>query len=441
MSYFYDNQDVRTDMTNVRRILARDNPRGYSLPIIVIFNKHEKVQKDALPLYFASPVVRKQLANVDERNDNAMIVFPGTTTAKAIDITFAYCLGNSLGENWAADLDENMAETAYVWELATALRLKTLERFTREAAFDELTGALNFKTACMLYKKSKQFPALNKKAFLYIARNFDSVVNADGVVEDEAVGSCFPFLTYTEFRDIICAQQLCATEEQRYSAISKWIGSNPFPAKDREAEFYRLVSRLNFSLVRPRRADILEYRSLEADVYEILPCSPHTTRQMGNRVFFAFSLDPLLEKVSIGVIGYKAPRFIGQFKCYEYYWQMEAPWYGKNDTSSASALGMYLRLLHGTDKAGSRAESDVIGVQTCFRLRLHWSKNFDKCYRESECFDVDMMNLPRGDKMHGYRSFLGKKNREQLLKKYKKGLVDAYASVEIVRVRELTERL
>lgn len=440
MSYFYDNPDVRTDMNNVRRRLAQNNRSGYSCPMTVVFNRTNSVQKDVIPLFYASPVARRMLITIGERDDDTRLTIPGGTTGKAVDILFAYCNGSSHGCNWAADLEERLADTAYVWELARVFRLNLLERFTRAAAFDESTAALNPTTACMLYKNSKEYPLLNRTAFRFIAANLVDVMNADLQQAAEPPVFYFPFLTYYELRDVLCSQHLRATEEQRYEAIYKWHQGNPDRERDRTSDFYRLAGRINYAFIPINRMDILNFRSLQDEIYEIPPCKPETERRKGRRVFFAVRLEPLLEIASEGESTYKPPRLICQFKSHEYYWQLEVPWYGQREVANAPAMGMHLRLLHGTDKAGMHSEDDVVGVEATFILRVHWSANFDKCYRQSDKISVDMMNLPRGDKMFGYRAFLGKRSCASLLRTRRGHFPDAYASVEIVRVRELTQR-
>lgn len=437
----YDDPDVRTDMNNIRRTLANKNPSGYSIPLTIRFNGSDSVKRDVLPLFFLSRVVQQLLPRLKERDDSSHLDIPGRTCRRAVDILLSYCDGSSRSSNWAADLDETPEVAPYVWELAQVFELKNLERFTRKAAFEEETGALNPKSACLLYKKSKQYPDLNRRAFLYIARNFMTVVNTR---------TYFVHLTYIELHDILVSQHLCATEKQRFQAMNIWCQG---PRRDAEwydddeeqfsgrlDRFYQLAAKIHFALVNKRETEILRYMNYEATESGMPPRRADITQRIGRRRRYCFRLKRYLEALKVKSDGYYVtPRFKGQFQFGEYYWQLELVFYDEEQVADPPAMGMYLRLLHGTDKAGKQSRQQVVGVQTDFTLRLHLSKDVTECYR-SACFSADMMNLPGGNRMHGYRTFVGKRSLQKVLKSKRGGIRDLYASVEMRKVRELLSR-
>lgn len=129
------------------------------------------------------------------------------------------------------------------------------------------------------------------------------------------------------------------------------------------------------------------------------------------------------------------PRFIGEFEAFNYYWQIECPWYGKEEGGNKGgiAMGCYLRLRHGTDYAGVKHRGNVVGLEVEYRFRLHCSENLRKCYKISEPFREDMLNVKGQKRMYGYKRFLNDKECKKMLKEKP----DLHVSIEIRRVHEM----
>jgi hypothetical protein len=463
--------DVREDMNNVRRELARRNPRGYSAPVNVRVDDRTIVV-DLLPLSFVSSVIEKAIAGLEERDPAATALkIPGRIPVDAVKIVVAYADGSSRAQNWAADLDATPSLAAYVWDLACLLKVDGLERLVRKAAFSTYTHSLSSETAARLLLRARK----RGDETLYTAAKMFICYNLTACARGPEWGE----LSQRELARVLDSQHVRATQAQRYEAIAQWQMQTPEGAEDRQEGFYTLLGKLHWPLLSPRvpgNEDALAYREFSerieyVNVGQLIPVGAAVERRVRRAAFAAFQLNPQMDgdghagllkaaaknreeeadryaragllkaaaeskRDPHGERDAEAPRFRGQFKAFNYYWQVEVPWYGRHDVDGGPALGCYLRLLHGSDMAGLRKRSDVIGLQTAFMLRLHCSDNFDRCLKTYGPLDVDMLNLPGRRKSYGCRYLLDAAECRRMLKK----MPDLYVSVEIRRVREMTAK-
>jgi hypothetical protein len=494
MAYFADEAAVRADMNDVRRRLAKQNPRGYTCPMQIQFTPDFCIREDVLPLFYCSPVVREQLEKIPERPSTAILCVKGSTNVDAFKMMLAYAHGSSLAHNWVADLGAMPELAAYVWELAVVYKIAKLEQFTREPAFDTSAGSLNLETAVRLYKHSDHIPVYRDKALKYLCYHFAEIVAppessmntylgieaGSGNGDPQPACRDFGFLTYREMKDILSSVHVRATEEQRFDAITRWAFFEPptsdpckddkltdckdevDPCKDlceevdpckaiepvkrtesekakaaRTSEFYRLSGLIYYPLIRNRSSYIMQFEDYNAEgSYGLPPRRADDRRRIGRMRFFAFKLDDLLTEVDSDQDFYEPPRLRGLFKAFNYYWQLEVPWYLLFKSPS---MGVLLRVLHGTDEAGSIIKRrELAGLMTKFLFRLHCSDDFNKCYRQSEVLHVDMLNLPAGSASYGIKKFLDKKSCRFIQKKMKKDCM--YVSVQICDVKEIAKK-
>jgi hypothetical protein len=500
MAYFADDPAIRGDMNAVRLNLARRNPNGYACPLQIQFTPDFCIRADVLPLYYCSSVVRDQLEKIPERPSKAILCVKGSTDVDAFKIVLAYSHGSSNAHNWVADLAARPELAAYVWELAIVYKIEKLELYTRDPAFDAGSGSLNIDTAVRLFKHSSHIPQYRDKALKYMCYNFARIVgppeqsynsylgigSVQGSVNDGEI-ACrdFGFLTYLEVREIITSIHVRATETQRFNAVRVWATSvlprndpcvdeaaakkdekdtpkddgcckkvdpwvdEPDPcvqieapkqsasekAKvDRGEKYFRLAGLIYYPLISNPSGEIKEVAEWrEMETFGLLPRKANERRRIGSMRFYAFKLDDLLSEVNSGQDFYEPPRLRGLFKAYNYYWQVEVPWY---QTLKVPSMGILLRVLHGTDEAGSTIKKrELAGLMAKFMFRLHCSDNFDKCYRQTDVVHVDMLNLPAGHKAYGFRSFLGKRSCKFISKL--KNCV--YVSVQLCGVKEIAK--
>jgi hypothetical protein len=504
MAYFADEAAVRADMNDVRRRLAKQNPHGYTCPMQIQFTPDFCIREDVLPLFYCSSVVREQLEKIPERPSTAILCVQGSTDVDAFRIVLAYAHGSSHAHNWVADLGEQPELAAYVWELAVVYKIEKLEKFTREPAFDAQAGSLNIETAVRLLKNAEHIPVYRDKALKYLCYHFAEIVAPPESSMDSYFGigaggsengylqkqqeTCrdFGYLTYKEMKEILTSVHMRATEEQRFTAINRWAifeppASDPCvkddkpkkdecqgavdPCKDvdpceevdpckaiepvkkteseraraaRSSYFYRLSALIYYPLISNKNSIIMEFEDYNADIiYGLPPRKADDRRRIGSMRFYAFKLDDLIEKIRSKEEFYEPPRLKGLFKAYNYYWQLEVPWYLK---AKGPSMGVLLRVLHGTDEAGSKIKGgELAGLMTKFLFRLHCSNDFNKCYRQSDVLHVDMLNLPGGSTSYGIKNFLDKNSCRFVRKQMKKGCL--YVSVQICNVKELPKKM
>lgn len=445
-------RDVLTDMNNVRHSLRRLNPGAYSAPLQVSLctgydrdgePEREFFHADLLPLYFQSPVVREELRDLDARptRDTVFEVAGGRLPRNAFSVLLAYCNGSAGASNWAADLDAEPRLAYAVYDLACAYEIPMLERLVQNSAFSQETGSLCAETAVrLLVRAQDRSPALYRIAFLYVCYN----------VREVATSAEWKDLPGAELRRLFMSKHLRCSEEVRfYDMAIRWLHGGEGESEEllgrRQEMFWRLMRRIMYCLV--SADDILRYRQVATDMYhddnQLPPYAPVDRRREGSfTTFTAFRLgSDYFTKVRDArrpeYRDYGPPRYIGQFRSLGYYWSLEVVWYHPGNTSGhKEGVGIFLRLMHGTDKAGATKAGEVTGVLTDFMLRLHCSNDYNRCRKASRALQYDMLNLPGKADSIGDRHFLGYSEAKDLLKKN----LDLHVSVEIRRVRELTAR-
>jgi hypothetical protein len=442
MSLLAERPDVRQDMNNVRLALKAKVRGNYSAPVEVVLSDGETLMVDIVPLYYISAAVRKAVSGIEARPKLALMKAPGSISLPVFKILLSYANGNANSCNWASDLDQRPDLAGDVWEAAVVYKVDGLEKLVRDVAFDADMGALNERTAVRLL--TTQFDALPESyratVFRYICHNYSEISTSPN----------WNVLPYSTMRALLISQQLRATQRDKFDAIQVWYLSPPEPRVDRGQEFYRLAKRIHYPLCGPGDEDVAVYNDVSryAGWGALAPVPALVRKRRGNTVFKAFPLDTLLERVRMAQqmhLFHVNPRFVGQFEAFNYYWQLEVPCYGTYKVTKAPQIGAYLRVLHGTSEAGtslagSFGGSTLVGsLKTRFQLKIYTDDDFDKRpYRETECFEVDMFNLPRGSKMHGYPALLGKKSVERFLARPPSPQCPSfYIAVEIMRVKEL----
>jgi hypothetical protein len=437
-----DNPDVRQDMQNVRLDLKAHNPRGYSAPVVVQLLNEWAFEADIVPLYYVSAPVRKDIGAIMERPKRPTFNVKPGVSEEAFRIVLHYANGNSNSCNWAADLDETPHLASSVWECAVMYKIDSLESLVRDAAFDADTGSMNEATVVRLIVAAPAtLPSkYREKAIRFIAYRLAKVVGYPG----------WNSLPYSMIRTILKSQHLRATQRNKYDAITVWQAS-PDADVDRGEDFYRLMMKfIQYPLCTHGDDDFAVYNDTakyDASWRQLAPIPPADVKRRERDIFVAFPLDNLFIRVRQAKemrLGHVNPRFVGQFKAFKYYWQLEVPMYSKYKVSKAPQMGAYLRLLHGSPKAGDglggmygQEGKELGALKVRFRMRIHCDDDFDKYYRATEIFDVDMLNLPRGLKMYGYPAMLGKTSVKRFLARpLPPEAPSYYISVEMLRVKE-----
>jgi hypothetical protein len=437
-----DNPDVRQDMQNVRLALKAHNPRGYSAPVLIQLPDQWAFDADIVPLYYVSAVVRKDIGAIMERPKSPTFDVKLGVSEEAFKIVLYYANGNSNSCNWAADLDDTPHLASSVWECAVKYKIDSLESLVRDAAFDAETGSMNEATVVRLIAAAPNtLPSkYREKAIRFIAYRLAKVIPYPG----------WNILSYSMIRTILKSPHLRATQRDKYDAITVWQASTD-DDDDRGEQFYRLMMKcIQYPLCTRSDDDFAIYNDVaryDASWGKLAPIPPANTKRREKEIFVAFPLDKLFIRVGQAKemrLGHVNPRFVGQFKAFKYYWQLEVPMYSKYKVSKAPQMGAYLRLLHGSPKAGDslagmygREGKELGALKVRFRMRIHSDDDFDKYYRATEIFDVDMLNLPRGLKMYGYPAMLGKKSVQRFLARPLPPKAPSYyISVEMFRVKE-----
>lgn len=437
MARLVDNPDIRREMNNVRRKLASKNPHGYTCPIEIEVNGCQTFVDDILPLYFASSVVRDALKELPSRPCRAVFKVEGYTKREAVQIVLDYANGNARSKNWAADLDEKPHLAAYVWELALQYKVDNLEYYSRDLAFDAEYGSLNLETAPRLFSKSERYPAQRQKAKLYICYHLKSYrpnLPQQGLVD---MARNFPLLSVDDMKEILSSKHLRAKPDQVFSVLTRWYNDDP----ERHDDWYYLVEKFVI-LPLAHSQEVEERREFFQDrvTERILPRKPESNNHRlrnKNSHFVAFNLEDLRTEVAFDPDPYYPIRLKGVFEAYNYYWQMQAVWYGPR--AGGPSVGVYLRLLHGSDRAGryvdgrNEPNQEVAGVIVKFRLRIHASDNFKKCQVQSVLYDEDMFTPRAGREMIGDRRLL----HRDTARAFRKGKYTSYASVEMCSVKEV----
>lgn len=445
-------RDVLTDMNNVRHELRRRNPAGYTAPLRVEVNTGidedgkatvDHFYADLLPLYFKSSVVRETLEGLDGRptRSQGIRVEGGKIPLKAVKIVVAYCFGSYNAHNWAADLDAEPRLAAFVYDIACAYKIATLEKLVGNSAFSEETSSLNCDTAVRLLNRAEGRNAgLYRIAFMFICYNVQRVAASDEWTD----------LSKSELRRLYMSKHLRCNEEARFQMAVRWLAAPGLKEDElsrKTVVFYRLANRLLYGVIPEDAEDIQMYSEgvdqMYAEQNQLAPFrSVDRLRKGKHTTFTAFRLGPeymfkVKEAKSPEYHGYAPPRFIGQFRSLGYYWTLEVVWYHPgNIDGHKPGVGIFLRLIHGTDMAGQSKDGEVIGVLTDFMLRLHCSNDWDKCRKATKPLQFDFYNLPGNADAIGDRHFLGYSDAKELLKKK----CDLHVSVEIRRVKELTKR-
>lgn len=460
---------VRRDLNAVRRAFARRNPRNLAAPLLVKVGDAPPARYDLLPLYFVSPVIRELLDDLPSRPDHDAHVLEveGDVSVHVWGMFLDYGHGSGHGKNWAADLDEAGSReggvSAWVWELAAFYKVHTLEKLVRKTAFGP--SGLNFSTCAMLMLRAKEdrLDDMYEVAFRFMCYKLEECTRSGH----------FVYLSFKDIRGVIQSVHLRATQDQKYKAICAWQigwpGMGAREAESRAANYYGLFGSIMFSFITDPGALAMRTYALGGAVNEgkLAPSEPVFEKE-GKKYYFAgFSLKhqkPILnqsgefelDSPSLLEVAHRrdtelkgrewevpTPRFVGEFKAFNYYWQLECPWYSADEGGFAKmGMGAYLRLRHGTDMAGLAVRGNVVGLEVEYRFRLHCATNFKKCYKMSAPFREDMLNVKGQKTMYGLKRFLEAKECKKFLDAYKKddplAMPHLHVSIEIRRVEEIT---